>query len=64
MTGHFLDITNDSYSREGHLIDRNFKKYNPLQVSKNQVLNAEDESCTIVPHESSSDDSTLFKQVM
>ncbi|XP_011034331.1 PREDICTED: transcription factor Pur-alpha 1-like isoform X2 [Populus euphratica] len=52
MTGHFLDITNDSYSREGHLIGRNFKKYNPPQVSKNQVLNAEDESYTVLPYES------------
>ncbi|KAL9341909.1 hypothetical protein Peur_065234 [Populus x canadensis] len=52
MTGHFLDITNDLYSREGHLIDRNFKKYSPPQVSENQLLNAEDESCTVLPHES------------
>ncbi|CAK7341351.1 unnamed protein product [Dovyalis caffra] len=43
MVGHFLEITNDSYSREGHLTGKNIKKWSGPQISETRVLNAEDE---------------------
>ncbi|KAL3565052.1 hypothetical protein D5086_033098 [Populus alba] len=43
--GHFLEITNDSYSREGHLTDENLKKRFSAKISETQVLNADEEAC-------------------
>ncbi|KAG6737495.1 hypothetical protein POTOM_059019 [Populus tomentosa] len=35
--GHFLEITNDSYSREGHLTDENLKKRFSAEISETQI---------------------------